>query len=179
MPVPRNWKKKCNIINARHFSPLLSHIDDHGKLSMVDVGNKNDTIRIAKASGRISIGKEAFLQVANNSNKKGDVLGVARIAGIQAAKTTALALPLCHNIPLSKISLDLTLDSNQHAVDICSTVSCTGKTGVEMEALHAVSIAALTIYDMCKAVSHEMVISDIQLDSKTGGKSSFSRQVKD
>ncbi len=149
----------------------FSHIDQQGKASMVDVSAKDISLREAKAFGRISMNASTLEQIENNQLKKGDVLSVARIAGIQAAKKCADLIPLCHPLSLSKIAVDFELNSKTHSVDIIAECKLTGQTGVEMEALTAVSVAALTIYDMCKAIDKDMVISSIQLIQKTGGQS--------
>ena len=165
----------CPIIDLdymfRRTVKTLSHVNAKGQAQMVDISLKQESSRTAKASARVYLGKEAFLQVAANTIKKGDVLGVAKIAGITAAKNTGFTIPLCHPLLLSQISVEMELVEESHAVLISSQVSCIGKTGVEIEALHAVSVAALTVYDMCKAVSKSIKISDIQLEEKTGGKS--------
>jgi cyclic pyranopterin phosphate synthase len=142
----------------------LSHIDPQGKANMVDVGAKPDQVRIAKASGFIILQPETVRLIKENLVKKGDVITVAEIAGIQAAKETPRLIPLCHNLMITKIEVKGQLKDN--GIRIESMVKCTGKTGVEMEALTAVSVALLTIYDMCKAVDKNMVIKDILLDSK-------------
>ena len=143
----------------------LTHTDSKGKAQMVDVGNKAIQKRIAEAEGKILLNKETLRLIEEDSLKKGDVLTVAKIAGIQAAKQTANLIPLCHNLLLNKVDVDLTIvDDGVHARSI---VKCTGQTGVEMEALTAVSIALLTVYDMCKAVDKTMVISEIKLLNKT------------
>ena len=147
----------------------LSHFDTAGQAHMVDVGSKAITERTAVAQGRITMQPETMLLVAQGTAKKGDVLGIARIAAIQAAKKTSELIPLCHPIALTKVAVDLEIDGN--SVVCTSTVSCDGKTGVEMEALTAVQIGLLTVYDMCKAVDRGMVISDVQLLEKRGGKS--------
>ena len=147
----------------------LTHTDSSGRVKMVDVGDKPETKRTARASGRITLGKEAYRLVQDNKMKKGDVLSVAQIAGIMAAKQTSSLIPLCHAIPLTQIDLMLNLHHNDNSVHITSEITSHGKTGVEMEALTAVTVAALTIYDMCKAVTHDMVICDIKLLSKEGG----------
>lgn len=149
----------------------FSHIDQQGKASMVDVGEKAFTLREAKAFGRIKMNTSTLQQIDNNELKKGDVLSVARIAGIQAAKKCADLIPLCHPLALSKIAVDFELNKINSSVDITAYCKLTGQTGVEMEALTAVSVAALTIYDMCKAVDKDMVIESIQLLEKTGGNS--------
>jgi len=143
----------------------LTHTDAHGNARMVDVGDKEIQLRVAKASGHIQLSPETLKLIAQNLIKKGDVLTIAEIAGIQAAKRTAELIPLCHNIVLNKILV--MANQNDTGVTISSEVRCTGITGVEMEALTAVSVALLTIYDMCKAVDKTMVIGDIQLLEKT------------
>lgn len=143
----------------------LSHTDSDGHARMVDVGEKPDQLRIAKAEGRIVLNPETIRLVSENNLKKGDVLTVAQIAGIQAAKTTYSLIPLCHNINLTVVKVDAKLMDN--SVIVNSEVHCIGPTGVEMEALTAVSVALLTIYDMCKAVDKGMKIEGIQLTEKT------------
>lgn len=147
----------------------LTHLDEQGNANMVDVGYKPETDRVAVAGGRITMKSETLELIRDGNIKKGDVLTVARIAGIMAAKRTSELIPLCHPIPISKISVDLSLDEANHAINITATVRTRGQTGVEMEALTAVSTAALTIYDMAKAVDREMRISDIRLLEKHGG----------
>ncbi len=149
----------------------FTHFDDHGNAVMVDVSEKNETTRIAVASGIVSMNSEAYALVKTGSIKKGDVLGVARIAGIMAAKKVDAIIPLTHPLMITKVTIDFTLQDVDNSILISSTVGITGKTGVEMEALTAVSVAALTIYDMCKAVDKTMVIGEIKLMSKSGGKS--------
>ncbi len=147
----------------------LTHLDDEGRADMVDVGNKPATQRMAKAAGRVTM-KAATLQLIREGDiKKGDVLNVARIAGIMAAKRAADLIPLCHPLPLNKIALEVNIDEQAGAIEIQATVKSAGKTGVEMEALTAVSVAALTIYDMAKAADREMRITDIRLLEKRGG----------
>ena len=143
----------------------LSHIDKKGKANMVDVGHKLEQLRIAKASGFIKLSKEAIQLIKENNISKGDVLTVAEIAGIQAAKRTAELIPLCHPLQITKIDVKATLEKN--GVKIISAIKCIGQTGIEMEALTAVSVALLTIYDMCKAVDKKMVIEQISLLEKT------------
>ncbi|MBS0010282.1 MAG: cyclic pyranopterin monophosphate synthase MoaC [Bacteroidales bacterium] len=143
----------------------LSHTDSHGRARMVDVGNKPDTKRTAKAEGSIKLSPHTIDLIRNNEMKKGDVLAVAEIAGVQAAKKTSELIPLCHNIILDKIGVTATLERT--VVKVECTVNSYGKTGVEMEALTAVSTALLTVYDMCKAVDKEMEIGDIRLIEKT------------
>ena len=151
----------------------LNHFDAEGKAIMVDVSEKKITEREAVASGKIFVGEEIFKIIKNGTAKKVDVLGVARVAGIMAAKKTAEIIPLCHILPITHCKIDFELLEKDFSVKVASTVKVSGKTGVEMEALHAVSVALLTIYDMCKAVSKKMIISDIRLESKSGGKSDF------
>ena len=138
---------------------------------MVDVGEKAPTQRHAMAAGRVLVSRETLALIRTGGLTKGDVLGVARVGGIMGAKATPQLIPLCHPLSLSGIKLDLALNEADAAVEITATVSCTGPTGVEMEALTAVSVAALTVYDMCKAVQKDMVIDNIRLLEKTGGKS--------
>ena len=149
----------------------LTHIDPSGKAQMVDVGWKPETQREAVARGRVVMRPETLALIQANSFEKGDVLGVARIAGIMGAKNTSQLIPLCHPLPIDRIAVDFELDTEHSAVEITATARTTGKTGVEMEALTAVSIAALTIYDMCKAVDRAIRIEDIRLVRKTGGQS--------
>ena len=143
----------------------LSHTDEKGKARMVDVGNKSAQLRIARAIGYIDLQDFTIRQIIENTNKKGDVLSIAEIAGIQAAKKTSELIPLCHQLQLSKIEVQTEL--NNKGVCIKSMAKCIGQTGVEMEALTAVSIGLLTIYDMCKAVDKKMRIRDITLTEKT------------
>ncbi|WP_066649056.1 MULTISPECIES: cyclic pyranopterin monophosphate synthase MoaC [Sphingomonas] len=147
----------------------LTHLDDAGAARMVDVGAKAATPREAVATGRITMSPEAATAIAEGTAKKGDVLAVARVAGIMAAKRTSELIPLCHPLPLSKVTIDLAPDAS--GVTVTATCACTGPTGVEMEALTAASVALLTIYDMAKAIDKAMVVGDIRLLTKTGGKS--------
>lgn len=149
----------------------LTHFNEYGRATMVSVENKDDTVRVARASGRITMKRETLKRIEGGGIKKGDVLSVAQIAGIMGAKKTSDLIPMCHNIFLSGADIEFVINSERSSIEILATVKTVGKTGVEMEALTAVSTAALTIYDMCKAIDKEMVISDIQLDEKTGGKS--------
>ncbi len=149
----------------------LTHIDQSGNASMVDVSAKPDTERIAVAVGSVAMQPETLRLVADNAFDKGDVLAVARIAGIMGAKQTSNLIPLCHPLPLSRIAVDFDLDTDSSTVRITAEAKTTGKTGVEMEALTAVSIAALTIYDMCKAVDRGMRIEGVRLTRKSGGQS--------
>lgn len=155
----------------------LSHVDEHGNARMVDVGDKSDTAREAIARGAVSMRPVTLAMIQRNEVHKGDVLGVAKIAGIMAAKRTAELIPLCHPLSLTSVALAFHLDAQEGRVEIESRARVTGKTGVEMEALTAVAVAALTIYDMCKAVDREMTITDIRLVEKRGGRSgTFRRQ---
>ncbi len=149
----------------------LTHFDAKGDAHMVDVSDKDITSRIAVAEGHIKMQRETFDIITEGRAKKGDVLGVARLAGIMAAKRTADLIPLCHPLPITKVSVDLKPDETLPGIRITATVKTTGQTGVEMEALTAVSVAALTVYDMCKAVDRGMQITDIRLVHKDGGKS--------
>ena len=136
---------------------------------MVDVGEKPVTVRTAVAAGRVLVNENTFALIQSGGMKKGDVLTVAQIAGVMGAKRTPDIIPMCHPILLDGIDLQLHLDEARHSVEICASVACDGRTGVEMEALTAVSVAALTVYDMCKAVQKDMEITDIRLVRKTGG----------
>lgn len=147
----------------------LTHLDEQGTARMVDVGEKPDTERVAVAAGRVLMQPETLRLIREGALKKGDVLTVARVAAIMAAKRTADLIPLCHPLPLTHIDVDLTLNDERHAVEIRATVRTRGKTGVEMEALTAVTTAALTVYDMAKAVDREMQITDVRLLEKRGG----------
>jgi cyclic pyranopterin phosphate synthase len=153
------------------MSQDLTHIDQRGNATMVDVSAKAPTEREAIAKGTVTMQPETLARISEGGLKKGDVLGVARIAGIMAAKRTHELIPLCHPLALSAVSVELEPDRARNAVDITATVKVTGPTGVEMEALTAVSVAALTVYDMCKAIDRGMVVSDIRLVRKSGGKS--------
>ena len=149
----------------------MNHFDAAGNAVMVDVSQKILTERIAVASGKIFVGAEVYRAIESGASKKGDVLGVARIAGIMAAKKTSEIIPLCHPLPLSHCSLNFEMLPEESAVKVIATVKTTWSTGVEMEALHAVSVALLTIYDMCKAVDKKMTLGEIHLEQKRGGKS--------
>jgi len=154
----------------------FSHLDSEGKPSMVDVSSKNVTRRQAVAKGKVILPKEVTDQFKNQdiSTKKGPVFQTAVLAGIMGTKQTSTLIPLCHPLPISKSDVQISLNDHDE-VEITCTVITEGKTGVEMEALTGVSVAALTIYDMCKAFSHDIIIKDIHLHSKTGGKSDFHR----
>lgn len=152
------------------ISPL-THFDAQGQAHMVDVGAKSESHRVARARGSIRMLPATLELIASGQAKKGDVVGIARIAAIQAAKRTAELIPLCHPLALTRVTVDLELDMQAHAVHCVAQVETFGRTGVEMEALTSVQIGLLTIYDMCKAVDRGMVMTDIRLLSKTGGKS--------
>ncbi|MDP2690049.1 MAG: cyclic pyranopterin monophosphate synthase MoaC [Deltaproteobacteria bacterium] len=155
----------------------LTHIDERGKARMVDVTAKAETERVAVAKGRVLMKKETLALILANEVKKGDVLGVARVAGIMAAKKTGEMIPLCHPINITSVEVEFGTVEDPPAVDITATAKVASKTGVEMEALTAVSVAALTIYDMCKAADKAMTLTDIRLVRKTGGKSGeFTRE---
>ena len=147
----------------------FTHFNEQGRARMVDVGEKERTHRTAVAAGRVLVSEATFALIRSGGMKKGDVLTVAQIAGIMAAKHTPDWIPMCHPVPMNGIDLRLWLDEARLSVEIEATARCDGRTGVEMEALTAVSCAALTVYDMCKAVQRDMVIADIRLISKTGG----------
>lgn len=147
----------------------FTHFNDQGRAKMVDVGEKPVTERTAVAAGRVLVNDTTFELIRTGGMKKGDVLTVAQVAGVMGAKHTPDLIPMCHPILIDGINLELHLDEQRKSVEIEASVSCGGRTGVEMEALTAVSTAALTVYDMCKAVQKDMVISDIRLVSKTGG----------
>jgi cyclic pyranopterin phosphate synthase len=149
----------------------FTHFDQAGQARMVDVSHKSDTVRQAVAGGEVYMSAECFRLIGTASIAKGDVLGVARLAGIMAAKKVGDLIPLTHPLPITRADIDFNLAAERNCVEITATVGITGKTGVEMEALTAVSIAALTIYDMCKAVDKGMVIDNIRLLTKSGGKS--------
>jgi molybdenum cofactor biosynthesis protein MoaC len=158
-------------------APTLTHVDPHGKMRMVDTSLKADTVRTAVAVGRVVLGEEAFRLVEQNEIKKGDALVTGQLAGIQAAKHTSTLIPLCHTVLLRGVDVDMTLDEETFSVEVRAFAKAVGPTGVEMEALMAVSVAALTVYDMCKSVSKEIEISDIKLLAKTGGQSGDYRRA--
>lgn len=149
----------------------FSHLDENGNANMVDVTDKAITERVAIAGGRIIVGREVFEAVQDSSVPKGDVLSAARIAGIMAAKKTSELIPLCHPLMLTKVAVDFEMQESDYSIVCKCMAKLSGKTGVEMEALTGVSTALLTIYDMCKAISKEMVITDVHLLEKAGGKS--------
>jgi molybdenum cofactor biosynthesis protein MoaC len=162
-------------MQLRAFSTSLTHVDETGKASMVNVINKSETKRKAVACGYVNVGREISQLIAKNLMKKGDVLTVSQIAGIMGAKNTSNLIPLTHNIPLSSVKVAVNLNESENRVEIEASVECFGKTGVEIEALAAVTISALTVYDMCKAVSHDITITDVRLMEKSGGKNYFKR----
>ena len=147
----------------------FTHFNDQGRAKMVNVGEKPITQRVALAAGRVLVNEHTFSLIRSGGMKKGDVLTVAQIAGVMGAKRTPDLIPMCHIVQVEGIDLELHLDEERHSVEITASVCCDGRTGVEMEALTAVSTAALTVYDMCKAVQKDMTITDIRLLSKTGG----------
>ena len=149
----------------------LTHFDSQGQAWMVDVAGKAETQRLARASGRIVMQPATLRLIVSGTAKKGDVLGVARIAGIQASKQTATLIPLCHPLALTKVEIEFRISRKEHAVTCIATAETLGRTGVEMEALTAASVALLTIYDMCKAVDRGMRIESLGLEEKRGGKS--------
>ena len=149
----------------------LTHFNEKGNTQMVDVGSKEETLRLAIAHGHITACPETLRLIAEQKMKKGDVLEVARLAGIMAAKRTGELIPLCHPLALTSIRVELVIATDKARIEIEAEIQTIGRTGVEMEALTAVSVAALTVYDMCKAVDREMVIGDVKLIKKTGGKS--------
>jgi len=151
--------------------PRLTHIDAKGNARMVDVGGKAQTQRVAIATGRVHMAPATLKTIAAGKAKKGDVLGVAQLAGIMAAKQTGSLIPLCHPLGLDSAEVELALNAKDSCVEITATCKVTGKTGVEMEAITAVSVAALTVYDMVKAIDKDMTIGEIMLLHKSGGKS--------
>jgi cyclic pyranopterin monophosphate synthase len=157
----------------------LTHLDESGRARMVDVSAKGETIRVATARGRVLMRPETLALIRRGGMSKGDVLAVAQVAGVLGAKRTSDLIPLCHPLPISGVDLQFELDEAASAVEISATARVVGKTGVEMEALAAVSVAALTIYDMCKAVDKEMVIDRVRLVHKLGGKSGEYRRAED
>ena len=157
----------------------FTHFNEQGRAKMVDVGEKPPTRRTAVAGARVLVSPETFALIRSGGMKKGDVLTVAQIAGVMGAKRTPELIPMCHPVLVDGIDLDLSLDERRCSVEIRASVSCDGRTGVEMEALTAASVAALTVYDMCKAVQKDMVITDIRLIDKTGGvHGDFHREVE-
>ena len=163
--------KEASLNRPEGARASLTHVDESGQARMVDVGWKPDTERVAVARGAIVMKPETLALIESDGFEKGDVVGVARVAGIMAAKNTSLLIPLCHPLPLDQVTVEFELDATRSAVNVTATARTTAKTGVEMEALTAVSVAALTIYDMCKSVDRAMRIESVRLVRKTGGKS--------
>jgi cyclic pyranopterin phosphate synthase len=159
--------------------PTLTHIDGAGEANMVDVGDKAETVRIAVAEGFVRMKPETLALILEGNAKKGDVIGTARLAGVMAAKQTSNLIPLCHPLMLTKVSVDIAPDDTLPGLRIEAMAKLTGRTGVEMEALTAVSVACLTIYDMAKAADREMEIGGIRLVSKSGGRSGDYRRRKE
>ena len=153
----------------------LNHFDNNGNAIMIDVTDKDITERTAIAKGKIKVNKEVFEAIRNGTSKKGDVLGVARVAGIMATKRTSDLIPMCHVLMITKSSIDFEMFEENLEIEVTCIVKVSGKTGVEMEALTGVTVALLTIYDMCKAMSHDIVIKETKLIEKTGGKRDFKR----
>lgn len=149
----------------------LTRADSTGGVRMLDVSNQPDSIRTAVAAGRVVLGEEAFIAVREKNVRKGDVLTTAQIAGIQGSKQTSNLIPLCHDVQIDGVEIEFTFDEDNHAVEIRAFTKSIGLTGVEMEALTAVSISALTIYDMCKSIARDIYIEDVRLLAKTGGQS--------
>lgn len=149
----------------------LTHLNESGRAKMVDVSNKDKTLRLAKASAKVILNEETYKLLVNQGIKKGDVLAVSQVAGIMGAKKTPDLIPMCHPISITGADIDFVLDDDKFEIEIIATTKVLGETGVEMEALTAATTAALTIYDMCKAVQRDIVITDIKLLEKTGGKS--------
>lgn len=149
----------------------LTHLDEQGRVVMVDVGDKGITRRVARATGNIRMSPEAFEAIMNDAVKKGNVLATAKVAAVMAAKNTSSTIPLCHPLPIDQISVEFHPRIETSTIEAEATVKVTGKTGIEMEALHSVSVALLTIYDMVKAIDKTMVIGDIRLEEKSGGRS--------
>ncbi len=147
----------------------FTHFDEHGYAKMVNVGDKILTKRQATASAKVLVNSDTFEMIKTGGGKKGDVLFVSQMAGIMGAKHTATLIPMCHNIIIDGVNVRVSLNELEHRVDISATVTCDGKTGVEMESMTAVSVAALTVYDMCKAIQRDIVITDVRLESKSGG----------
>lgn len=157
--------------NDENHEKGLTHFDENGKAAMVDVTGKQETFRVAVARGSIRVNQAVFDAICSGTAEKGDVLGVARVAGIMAAKRTSELIPLCHPLMLTKVAVDFELEPKTRTVNAACTAKLRGKTGVEMEALTGVSVALLTVYDMCKALDRGMVLSEIYLAEKSGGKS--------
>lgn len=164
-----------HMMKRYYSSNSLTHTDNDGNAKMVNIDEKSETKRFACASATVFVGPKISGLIQKNLMKKGDVLSITQLAGIIGAKKTSELIPLCHNIPLSYINVKATLDDLKNEVKIITKIKCEGKTGVEMEALVSASVAALTVYDMCKAISHDIIIKDIRLMEKYGGKKHFKR----
>lgn len=176
--VAQESHRVTNDVKPRESFSGLTHIGSKGEAQMVDISSKDITKRVAIASCKVILGQKVFDLVSANQMAKGDVLGVAKIAGVCGAKQTSNLIPLCHNINLSHVHLDLTPNARDHSIEIKGQATSTGKTGVEMEALTAVTVAGLTVYDMCKAASKDIIITDVRLEHKSGGKSGdWSRNI--
>jgi len=158
-------------MKKQSVTDTLTHFDRHGQAWMVDVADKSETRRLARAEGIISMQASTLQRIIAGNTKKGDVLGIARVAGIQAAKQTSTLIPLCHPLALTKVQVDFVIDRRRRSVRCITTAETVGRTGVEMEALTAASVALLTIYDMCKAIDRGMRIESLGLEEKRGGKS--------
>ncbi len=169
-------KAKLRRTLSPRLAPQLTHFDRKGSAQMVDVGAKDETHRIAVASGRISMRPATFRMVVEGSAAKGDVLGVARVAAIQAAKRTAELVPLAHPVAITRVAAEFSFDAARSEISLAATVECRGRTGVEMEALTAAAVGLLTIYDMVKAVDRGMVVRELRLEEKRGGKSGHYRR---
>ena len=154
---------------------MVSHLDKNNSPTMVDVGDKNITQRIAVAEGEVIFDKNSFKKIESLKSKKGSIKNIAILAGIMGAKETSKLIPLCHNIPIDAVNIEIVKNIKKFSMKVMAIVKTSSKTGVEMEALTGVSVAALTIYDMCKALSHDIVISQVQLEEKTGGKNDYQR----
>jgi cyclic pyranopterin phosphate synthase len=177
MKLKQPLPAKLNMMNQMTDKNHLTHLDQQGAVRMVDVSDKPITQRTAIAQGVVRMSPDAFKTIVHETGKKGNVLETARIAGIMAAKRTSEFIPLCHPLSLSQVKIDFCLSKKNQQITIQSMTKINAKTGVEMEALTAVSVAALTIYDMCKAIDKSMVISDICLVKKTGGKSGYEKPM--
>ena len=158
-------------------TPSLSHVDDQGQARMVDISQKQSSARTAVAAGRVIVGAEALRLIRENQIRKGDVLTVSNVAGVLGAKQTSRLLPLCHDVNLQNVELEFSLDDEAGAVEVRAITKTEGPTGVEMEALTAVSVAALTVYDMCKSVTKDIEITGVRLLAKTGGRSGDYRRA--
>jgi len=165
-------------LSRKRLSPKLTHFDRKGSAHMVDVGAKSETQRVAIASGRIDMRPATFRAVVEGGTAKGDVLGVARIAAIQAAKRTAELVPLAHPIAITRVTVDFRFDAARSSIQLLASVECRGRTGVEMEALTSAAVGLLTIYDMVKAIDRGMSISDLRLEEKRGGRSGAYRRAR-